>query len=72
MEEELEIILKDEETLDIELETDTIEVVTSDYERLQNLPSINNVPLIGNKQLQELGISELSNSEIEELLERED
>ena len=64
MEEELEIILKDEETLDIELETDTIEVVTSDYERLQNLPSINNVPLIGNKQLQELGISELSNSEI--------
>lgn len=72
MEEELEIILKDEETLDIELETDTIEVVTSDYEKLQNLPSINNVPLIGNKQLQELGISELSNSEIEELLERED
>ena len=71
MEEELEIILKDEETLDIELETDTIEVVTSDYERLQNLPSINNVPLTGNKQLQELGISELSNSEIEELLERE-
>ena len=34
--EELEIILEDEETFEIELETDTVEVETSDYEKLNN------------------------------------
>lgn len=72
MEEELKITLEDEETLDVELETDTIEVVTSDYEKLQNLPSVNTVKLVGNKTAKELGLQKemevLSNLEIEKIL----
>ena len=41
---------------------------TRDYERLQNLPSIESVTLIGNKTFEQLGMSSLSNMEIEELL----
>lgn len=68
MEEELEIALEDEETFDVGLETDTIEVVTTDYEKLNNLPKINDIELKGNKKLQELGLIELSNNELEEIL----
>lgn len=41
---------------------------TSDYNRLINLPKINEVKLIGSKSLEELGINALSNIELEELL----
>lgn len=41
---------------------------TKDYERLINKPSIENVTLIGNKTFDELGMSSLSNMEIEHLL----
>ncbi len=72
MEEELEVILEAEEVLDVELETDTIEVVTSDYEKLQNLPSINDIKLTGNKIARELGLQEemeeFTNEELKELL----
>ncbi len=72
MEEELEVILEDEETLNVELETDTIEVVTSDYEKLQNLPAINDIKLTGNKIARELGLQEemeeFTNEELKELL----
>ena len=43
-----------------------------DYEKLQNLPKINNKILIGNRDLDELGIQEemdaISNSEIDEMI----
>ena len=43
-----------------------------DYEKLQNLPKINNKVLIGNRDLDELGIQEemdaISNSEIDEMI----
>lgn len=68
MENELEITIEEEKTFDVELETNTIEVVTSDYEKLNNLPKIHNIELIGNKELEELGLEELSNSELEEIL----
>ena len=82
MEDELKVILEDEDTFDIEmteedkadieLETDTVEVVTTDYEKLNNLPGINEVKLLGNKTPKDLGLQEemsvLSNLEIENIL----
>lgn len=41
----------------------------TDYERLRNLPSIEGVPLIGNKTFPQLNMSKLTNSEIEALLQ---
>lgn len=49
---------------------------TSDYEKLQNKPQINNIELVKNKTLDELGIQEkgdypnevLTNTEIEDLI----
>lgn len=38
------------------------------YENLKNKPSINGVKLIGDVSLEELGIAEISNSEIEEII----
>ena len=47
------------------------EVVTSDYEKLNNLPQINDVELVGNKTAEELmlqGIMKpLTNLELEEI-----
>lgn len=40
---------------------------TTDYEALRNLPKINDVELRGNKQLDELGLREVSNIEIDNL-----
>ena len=40
---------------------------TTDYEALRNLPKINDVELRGNKQLDELGLQEVSNIEIDNL-----
>lgn len=39
-----------------------------DYEELDNKPSIESVPLIGNNTFTSLGLQSLTNSEIEELL----
>ena len=40
---------------------------TTDYEALRNLPKINDVELKGSKQLDELGLQEVSNIEIDNL-----
>lgn len=45
---------------------------TFNYDNLQNKPQINQVELDGNKELSELGLKEMTNSEIEKLLEMED
>lgn len=41
---------------------------TTNYERLINLPQVNDVTLIGNKSFSDLGIETLTNLEIEELI----
>lgn len=54
------------------IETGQINQINNDYNELFNKPSINEIVLQGNKDLNELGIQEemqaLTNSELEELL----
>lgn len=40
----------------------------SDYNNLANQPKINEVKLIGNRSLEELGLNSITNIELEELL----
>ncbi|MDR1629595.1 MAG: hypothetical protein LBS36_05210 [Oscillospiraceae bacterium] len=41
---------------------------TNDYDVLVNKPRINGVTLVGNKTTEEIGIEEISNMELEDLL----
>ena len=41
-----------------------------DYEKLINKPQIEGVTLIGNKQLSDLGLKEISNQNIEDILSK--
>lgn len=41
---------------------------SSDYNSLINQPKINEVKLIGNRSLEELGLNSITNIELEELL----
>nr|DAQ88141.1 MAG TPA: hypothetical protein [Caudoviricetes sp.] len=41
---------------------------SSDYNNLVNQPKINEVKLIGNRSLEELGLNSITNIELEELL----
>ena len=41
---------------------------SGDYEKLKNLPQINDVKLTGNKSFEELGMTEATNIEIDNLL----
>lgn len=41
---------------------------SSDYNSLVNQPNINEVKLIGNRSLEELGLNSITNIELEELL----
>lgn len=74
------IIELEQDDLEFELEKDIdnenieieeIENVSTEnnYRKLKNKPSINSVELIDNKTFEELGIIELTNSELERLLE---
>lgn len=42
----------------------------ANYEKLKNLPKINDVELIGNKDFDELGMSEVTNIEIDNLFKQ--
>lgn len=66
--EEYSLELQEEQEFDLKMENDIQPVVTTDYEKLQNLPSVNSVILKGNKQFSDLGLKALTNSEIEDLL----
>lgn len=44
-------------------------IETKDYEKLENKPKLNSVELIGNRQLDEIGINKITNAEILNLLE---
>ena len=45
------------------------QVEIKDYEELENKPKLNNVELVGDKQLSEVGINKITNAEILNLLE---
>ena len=70
LEEELTIddLILEDELLFSPLELDTMRVIMDDYNQLRNKPSINEVELIDNKQLEDLNVNRLSNSEIDDLI----
>ncbi len=43
-------------------------IETKDYEELENKPKLNSVELIGDRQLSEVGIDKITNTEIIKLL----
>ncbi len=45
------------------------ELIQSDYEKLDNIPSIEGIPLVGDKTFNQLQMSKLTNSDIEALLQ---
>ena len=78
LETDIELVgeVEDENVLVGEIEFDSSSGGTSNYAYLTNKPKINNVELINNKTLEELGIQEkgeypsesLTNSDIEQLI----
>lgn len=70
LEEEVSIddIVLEEEIIFSPMELDTVRVVMDDYNKLHNKPSINEVELIDNKQLEDLNVNRLTNSEIDNLI----
>lgn len=60
---------KDTDNENIEIEENENVSTENNYKKLKNKPSINSVELIDNKTFEELGIIELTNSELERLLE---
>ena len=71
LEEEIEIgpLELEREIIFNPIEMDAIKFVVDDYQRLKNKPSINYVELINNKQLEDLNVNRLTNSEIENLID---
>lgn len=70
-----EIVMQDEENDEISLGDTIIYKKEKDYNKLENQPQINNVTLIENKSLDELGIqpkgdypeNRITNTELEEI-----
>lgn len=56
------------ETIDLSLEKIYI-ISEKDYEKLIKKPRINDVELVGNKTLEELGIEECTNQDIDDMFE---
>lgn len=56
------------ETIDLSLEKIYI-ISEKDYEKLIKKPRINEVELVGNKTLEELGIEECTNQDIDDMFE---
>lgn len=57
---------------ELEKKVNNMQFDTFNYENLKNKPQINQIELSGNKELSELGLIEMTNSEIEKILEMED
>lgn len=66
----IEICINSETNVEVELEnSDTVSTgMTTDYRKLKNKPKIEGVELVDNKTFEELGMSSLSNSELEKIL----
>lgn len=56
------------ETIDLSLKDINI-ITEKDYEKLIKKPRINEVELVGNKTLEELGIEECTNQDIDDMFE---
>lgn len=56
------------ETIDLSLKDINI-ITEKDYEKLIKKPRINEVELVGNKTLEELGIEECTNQDIDNMFE---
>ena len=59
---------EEKETIDLSLEKIYI-MSENDYEKLIKKPRINEVELVGNKTLEELGIEECTNQDIDDMFE---
>ena len=59
---------EEKETIDLCLEDINI-ISEKDYEKLIKKPRINEVELVGNKTLEELGIEECTNQDIDDMFE---
>ena len=57
---------EEKETIDLSLEDINI-ISEKDYEKLIKKPRINEVELVGNKTLEELGIEECTNQDIDDM-----
>lgn len=57
-----------EEDIEIELKSNETIQTTNDYEKLRNKPKIEGIELLGDKSLEDLGATFLTNCELEELL----
>ena len=64
----VEIKVIDEPTCQIGVGTEVNYVANDDYEKLRNKPLINDVELVGNKSSRDIGILDLSNTEIDRLV----
>ena len=59
---------EEKETIDLSLEKIYI-MSENDYEKLIKKPRINEVELVGNKSLEDLGIEECTNQDIDDMFE---
>lgn len=65
---EADITVEDENEIDIEYEKfEIFNTSDNDYANLKNKPQINGIELINNKQFEDLGIEEITNTELNNL-----
>lgn len=66
----LQTNLESTERFDIQLK-EGIPIGMDDYEALRNLPSVNDVTLIGNKTFEDLGRDKITNSDIKSIIDEQ-
>ena len=64
----VKVKITDDTTKKVNLKTEINYVSSNDYEKLMNKPQINDVELVGNKSIRDIGIFDLSNAEIDRLV----
>ena len=64
----VKVKITDDTTKKVNLKTEINYVSNNDYEKLMNKPQINDVELVGNKSSRDIGIFDLSNAEIDRLV----
>ena len=64
----VKVKITDDTTKKVNLKTEINYVSNNDYKKLMNKPQINDVELVGNKSSRDIGIFDLSNAEIDQLV----
>ena len=64
---ELVVEVNEEDDLRVDGGDDSVKVIR-DYNQLKNRPKIEGVTLVGDKTFEELGLLEMSNSEIQDII----